>query len=179
MWRLTVATKTALIALGSNLGDSLDTLRKAAQALSKLGTLKARSSIYETLPVGGPEGQAKYLNAVVSLELLEDTRAFDLLNHLHGIEALFGRERRVRWDARTLDLDLLVVNDEVINRSDIMVPHPRMMERAFVLVPLCEIAPEWRHPVTKVWASEVLKTLKDAGIQKTQWSWQVNHETTN
>ncbi len=175
MWRLTVAAKTALIALGSNLGDSLDTLRKAAQALSKLGTLKARSSLYETLPVGGPEGQAKFLNAVILLEISEDTRAFDLLKRLHVIEALFGRERRIRWDARTLDLDLLVLGDEVVDRVDLVLPHPRMMERAFVLVPLCEIAPEWRHPVTKECACEVLNTVSSEGIQKTNLRWDAKH----
>ncbi len=171
MWRLTVAAKTALIALGSNLGDSLNTLRKAQQELSKLGTLKASSSLYETQPVGGPEGQAKFLNAVVLLELAGDTRARSLLKSLHAIEVLFGRERRVRWDARTLDLDLLTLGEEVLDSWDLILPHPRMMERAFVLVPLCEIAPEWRHPVTKERACELLKDLTNEGIQQTNLNW--------
>jgi len=121
--------------------------------------------------VGGPEGQDKFLNAVIKLEVTRDTRAFELLKNLHTIEALFGRERRVRWDARTLDLDLLAVDDDVIDSSGLVLPHPRMMERAFVLVPLCEIAPAWRHPVTNESACDVLKKLKSDGVQKTNLSW--------
>ena len=162
----------ALIALGSNLHEPLEQLRQAAQRLQDFGRIVARSSLYRTAPVGGPAGQADYLNAVVVLEphaSYAEARA--LLLALHRIEAEQGRERRVRWEARTLDLDLLAYGDRQIMADDLTLPHPRMMERAFVLAPLCEALPAWRHPVTGEGACNALERLGDAGIVRTGLNW--------
>lgn len=163
---------TAYIALGSNLGEPLRYLRWAATALAELGEIEARSSLYQTVPVGGPPGQPDYLNAVMALKPAPE---FDdpetLLMRLLELELEQGRERRLRWAARTLDLDLLDVAG-VIYESDVLtLPHPRMLERAFVLAPLCEIAPQWRHPLTKELACEVLQRLSAEGIERTKLSW--------
>ncbi|TVR11610.1 MAG: 2-amino-4-hydroxy-6-hydroxymethyldihydropteridine diphosphokinase [Phormidium sp. GEM2.Bin31] len=130
------------IALGSNLGDSRGMLEGAVNELrSLLGGLQ-QSHWYRTKPVGPP--QPDYLNGCVigttSLEPLE------LLQRLLEIEAAFGRVRGERWGARTLDLDLLLYGDRILDHPQLQVPHPRLAERAFVLVPLAEIAPHWRDP---------------------------------
>jgi 2-amino-4-hydroxy-6-hydroxymethyldihydropteridine diphosphokinase len=157
--------KLAYIALGSNLGDSLSIMCEAAQSLAHLGEVKARSSLYETEPVGGPKGQANYLNAVIALETTLSAEA--LLKALLNIETQFGRERRIRWDARTLDLDLLSFDSVVIASKHLILPHPQILERVFVLVPLLEIAPDWRHPVTKQRAEDALALLIQTGIKRT------------
>ncbi len=159
----------ALIALGSNLENPYWQLCKALESLRGLGTITAKSSLYETLPVGGPPGQPSYLNAVLELE------PFDVYQHpqvllraLLDIEAKQGRLRRVRWDARTLDLDLLAIDDLVIDTEELVLPHPRMMERAFVRVPLCEIKPTWQHPKTLAYACT---NIGPEGIFKTDLQW--------
>ncbi len=137
----------AYIALGSNLGDRAATLDAAVAALRRLpGTeLVAVSQVIETAPVGGPAGQSAYLNAAAMLETALGPR--DLLVEFHRIEAEQGRRRRVRWEARTLDLDLLLYDDAVIDDNEgLTLPHPRMHERRFVLEPLAEIAADVRHP---------------------------------
>ncbi len=98
------------------------------------------SSIYETVPVGGPPGQGPYLNAVVALGV--DLEARELLHQLQRIELEAGRVRLERWGPRTLDLDILFFDDEVITDDDLVVPHPRVYERPFVLAPLEELAPQ-------------------------------------
>jgi 2-amino-4-hydroxy-6-hydroxymethyldihydropteridine diphosphokinase len=162
----------ALIALGSNLNAPLEQLRHAAQRLQDLGRMVKRSGVYRTAPVGGPEGQADYLNAVVVLEPhVAYTEPRVLLQALHRIEAEQGRERRVRWEARTLDLDLLAYGARRILTADLTLPHPRMMERAFVLAPLCEALPSWRHPVTGEGACEGLERLGRGGVVRTELCW--------
>lgn len=129
----------AAIGLGSNVGDRLGLLRMGLDGLRPAGTLLAVSSLYETAPVGGPE-QDPYLNAV---GLIETTlSASDLLAHLHGIEARAGRVRQERWGPRTLDLDLLVYDELLVDSPDLELPHPRAHERKFVLAPLVEVWPE-------------------------------------
>jgi 2-amino-4-hydroxy-6-hydroxymethyldihydropteridine diphosphokinase len=98
------------------------------------------SPVYETDPVGGPPGQNPYLNVVV--ELSTDRTARQLLALAHTAEAAAHRIRNERWGARTLDVDVLLVGDSVIHDADLVVPHPRMWERAFVLVPLYDVAPD-------------------------------------
>ena len=165
-------TDAALIALGSNLDDPLEQLKKAARALEALGEVAARSSLYKTAPVGGPAGQAAYLNAVVRLEPHASYRDPEtLLKALLGLEQAQGRERRERWGPRTLDLDLLVVGDRVVQSPTLTLPHPRMWERAFVLEPLCEIAPGFRHPVTNENVCERLAHLDRSGVHKTSDEW--------
>jgi 2-amino-4-hydroxy-6-hydroxymethyldihydropteridine diphosphokinase len=138
----------ALIGLGSNLGDRLANLSGAIAALGKVPGIAVRqiSSFYETEPVGGPPGQGMFLNAVAALETVLEP--LPLLHVLAEIEAQFGRERSVRWGERTLDLDLLLFDDRIIDTPELRVPHPRMHTRRFVLEPLVEVAPTAVDPVT-------------------------------
>lgn len=127
----------AFLALGSNLGDRVATLRRA---VSLLDDVVAVSPVYETGPVGGPEDQGRYLNAVV--ELVTDRSPRELLETCRRLEADAGRVRLERWGPRTLDVDVLLVGDLVVDEEDLVVPHPRMWERRFVLAPLADLAPD-------------------------------------
>jgi 2-amino-4-hydroxy-6-hydroxymethyldihydropteridine diphosphokinase len=127
----------AFLGLGSNVGDRLGHLRRAVEALPDV---RAVSRVYETEPVGGPSGQGPYLNLVVELDT--DLGARDLLDRARQLEHAAGRTRDVRWGPRTLDVDVLLVGDEVVHDGDLVVPHPRMWERRFVLEPLAELAPD-------------------------------------
>jgi 3-oxoacyl-[acyl-carrier protein] reductase len=137
----------AYIALGSNLGDRVAYLREGLDRLeAEPGVRVARvSSFYETKPVGGPQGQGFYLNAAA--ELLTDHPAPQLLEILLRIETGLGRVRSEKDGPRTLDLDLLLYDDLVLDNPGLTLPHARMHERLFVLQPLAEIAPGVRHPV--------------------------------
>lgn len=109
--------------------------------------MERRSSLWRTDPVGGPADQPPFLNAVVALRPDAPWDAPEpLLEALLGIEAEQGRTRRVRWAARTLDLDLLAFGARRRTSPGLTLPHPRLLERAFVLAPLLEVAPDWRHP---------------------------------
>jgi 2-amino-4-hydroxy-6-hydroxymethyldihydropteridine diphosphokinase len=127
----------AFLGLGSNLGDRWGHLREAVAALPDV---VAVSPVYETSPVGGPEGQGPYLNLVV--ELSTDLGPRELLEVAHLLEAAAGRERKERWGPRTLDVDVLLVGDLTVDEPDLVVPHPRLWERRFVLAPLGDLAPE-------------------------------------
>jgi 2-amino-4-hydroxy-6-hydroxymethyldihydropteridine diphosphokinase len=131
---------TAFLALGANLGDRLEHLRRAVELLDEHeGVRVVRSSrVYETAPVGPP--QPDYLNAVV--EVRTALAAADLLRVCLGIEQKMGRVRAERWGPRVIDVDVLTYDDERIDEPDLIVPHPRMHERAFVLVPLLELTSE-------------------------------------
>lgn len=140
-------TVTAYIALGANLGDASAALKAAVQAISRLPftRLGRTSSVYRTAPLDtdlsseSPAAGDDYLNAVV--EVHTALSATDLLDHLQHIENAAGRERPYRNAPRTLDLDLLLYGAAATSSARLTVPHPRMMQRAFVLVPLAEIAP--------------------------------------
>jgi 2-amino-4-hydroxy-6-hydroxymethyldihydropteridine diphosphokinase len=127
----------AFLGLGSNLGDRAAHLRRA---VAHLPDVAAVSALYETEPVGGPPGQGPYLNAVVELHTGRSPRG--LLEVARRLEAEAGRVRTVRHGPRTLDVDVLLVGDAVVDEPDLVVPHPRMWERRFVLAPLAELAPE-------------------------------------
>lgn len=128
----------AFIGLGSNLGDRLGHLRRALEALGENGVrVVAASSVYETDPIGPP--QPDFLNAVCEAET--DLAPADLVALLKGIEAGIGRRPGERWGPREIDLDLLMYGDEVVDEAGARVPHPELTRRAFVLVPLLEIAP--------------------------------------
>jgi len=164
---------SSAIALGSNLGDSLTILRGAIAALDQHPqvTVIACSSVYQTAPVGPP--QPDYYNACALLQ--SDLPPEALLQLLLSIEAEFGRVRRERWGARLLDLDLLLFDQQVIDTPTLAVPHPRMGERAFVLVPLAEIAPHWPHPRSGKTVAELCAALSDQDItpvQAAQSFWQ-------
>ncbi|MFV0526644.1 MAG: 2-amino-4-hydroxy-6-hydroxymethyldihydropteridine diphosphokinase [Acidimicrobiales bacterium] len=127
----------AVIALGSNLGDREDYLRSAVRSL---GSVTAMSQVYETEPIGGPDAQGAYLNMVVAIETGLDP--FALLRHCQSLEAGAHRQRDVHWGPRTLDVDILFYDDARIETDALVVPHPRIGERRFVLVPLNDVAPE-------------------------------------
>jgi 2-amino-4-hydroxy-6-hydroxymethyldihydropteridine diphosphokinase len=131
---------TAYVALGSNLGDRAAHLAAAVASLAALpGTrLLGVSATFETAPVG-PAGQQNYFNAAAALHTT--LPPLGLLDHLLAIEQLRGRVRRERWGPRTLDLDLLIHGDRVLNDPRLTLPHPRMLARAFVLAPLADLAP--------------------------------------
>ena len=131
----------AFLGLGSNLGDRLANLQAAVDALQTEPGLRVTvsSRVWETTPVGGPP-QPDYLNAVIRVET--DLSARDLLDVARRVEARLGRVRKEPWGARTLDVDILLFDEERIDETDLVVPHPRMAERAFVLLPLLELEPD-------------------------------------
>ena len=127
----------AFLALGSNLGDRAAELRRAVGAMTEVA---ATSSVYETDPVGGPDGQGAYLNMVVQLDTTRSPR--QLLELCRALETTAGRVREVHWGPRTLDVDVLWVDGVTVDDPDLQVPHPRLRERPFVLAPLGELAPD-------------------------------------
>lgn len=147
----------ALIGLGSNLGNRKLILDEAVRSLSLLGKVEAVSSYRETEPVGGPSGQGPFLNAVVRLRTSLDSRS--LHGALHQIEADSGRIRRVRWGERTLDLDLLLRGDEVIQERDLTLPHSRFAVRRFVLSPLVDVARNMIDPLTGQTIQQLLQNV--------------------
>jgi 2-amino-4-hydroxy-6-hydroxymethyldihydropteridine diphosphokinase len=135
----------AFLALGSNLGDRVRYLR---DAIAQMPDLVATSRVYETEPVGGPDEQGPYLNMVARLETDLDAR--ELLQVAHNLEEKAERRRGMRWGPRTLDVDVLWIDDVRVDDADLVVPHPRLFERAFVLAPLEDVAPDlvpagWRQ----------------------------------
>jgi len=150
----------AYIAIGSNLGDRSQTIERALNAIGSHPTIEiiTRSTIIETAPVGDIE-QGAYLNGVIQVRTTESPR--ELLDALLGIESAFGRERdnEQRWGPRTLDLDLIVYSDQVIDEPGLQVPHPRLHERSFVLIPLAEIAPDLMLPVYNETPRRLLEAL--------------------
>jgi 2-amino-4-hydroxy-6-hydroxymethyldihydropteridine diphosphokinase len=152
------------IALGSNLGDSCTILESALQILHQPPRILVtdRSPWYRTKAVGPP--QPDYLNGAALLQV--NLTPAELMNVLLQTESKFGRERRERWGPRTLDLDLLLFADRILNTPDLQIPHPRMRDRAFVLAPLAEIAPDWIEPVSGETIAALLQTVDCAGIEK-------------
>jgi 2-amino-4-hydroxy-6-hydroxymethyldihydropteridine diphosphokinase len=131
--------RRSFVGLGSNLGDRWHELSRAVATLSAAGDVAAVSPVYETEPVGGPHHQPPYLNAVV--ELCTTATPRQLLVRCRALEEAAGRVRTVRFGPRTLDADVLLVGDLVVDEPDLVVPHPRMWERRFVLAPLADLAP--------------------------------------
>lgn len=154
----------ALIALGANLGEPLAALRQAKGVLADLGTVTATSWLYRTAPVGGPPGQPEYMNAALLLATPLGPQA--LMLALLGIEALSGRVRLERWGPRLLDLDLIGYGQQVLHTPRLTLPHPRAFERAFVLAPLADVTPEWRHPVTGERVQDALERADVGGLER-------------
>ncbi len=144
------------LGLGSNYGDRFAFLQQACDLCSGLPETDpvSVSSVYETSPVGLREQPAFY-NAVLCIET--SLAPEDLLHRLKSMERQIGRKDRGRWAMREIDIDILLDGEAVIDRGPVIVPHPRMHERKFVLVPLAEIAPDERHPVAKVTVRELLE----------------------
>src|SRR6185437_3450350 len=134
----------AFLGLGSNLGDRRGLLAEAVATLRAAGDLAAVSPVYETEPVGGPDDQGPYLNLVVELATTDPPRR--LLERCRQLERAARRVRTVRFGPRTLDADVLLVGDAVVDRPDLQVPHPRMWERRFVVAPLADLAPDLVDP---------------------------------
>jgi 2-amino-4-hydroxy-6-hydroxymethyldihydropteridine diphosphokinase len=160
--RLEIGKFSVAIALGSNLGDSQAILAGAIADLEQHGAIavQAVSSYYRTAPIGPP--QPDYLNACATLQTSLEPLA--LLSVLHQIEAKYGRVRRELWGARTLDLDLLLYSDRAIDTPTLQVPHPRMKERAFVLLPLAEIAPDWIEPISGYAIAYLCSLVERSGV---------------
>ncbi|MFY7697154.1 MAG: 2-amino-4-hydroxy-6-hydroxymethyldihydropteridine diphosphokinase [Cyanobium sp.] len=149
----------AAIALGSNLGDSLATLEGALAALEEVPGIRVltRSRWYRSAPVG-PD-QPDYLNGCALLEVVLSPEA--VLEQLHATEHRYGRVRLERWGARTLDLDLILYGAQQRDSEKLLLPHPRFRERAFVLLPLAEIAPLWIDPLTGKTVADLASTVAD------------------
>ena len=156
---------SVLVALGGNVGDVRATFGKAVPNICGMAqaALVARSSDYAT-PPWGEQDQARFINACIEIETRLDPHA--LLSILHRVEQKFGRNRAVerRWGPRTLDLDMIAYDDAAIDRPELTLPHPRLFERAFVLVPLAEIAPDRVIRGRRV--ADALADLSAEGIER-------------
>lgn len=160
-----MTTRQAAIALGSNLGDCRTTLEAALLDLDRSPDVQVlrRSSWYRSAPVGPP--QPDYINGCALLAVRLAPEA--LLDRLQAVEYRHGRVRAERWGPRSLDLDLLLYGDLRLEGERLQIPHPRMAERAFVLVPLAEIAPGWRDPLSGLTVAALARALPlDTGLQR-------------
>ncbi|MFA5515816.1 MAG: 2-amino-4-hydroxy-6-hydroxymethyldihydropteridine diphosphokinase [Desulfuromonadales bacterium] len=160
------------LGLGANLGDRLGNLRGARHQLQQAPgvNLSAASALYETHPVGGPPGQNDYLNAVLAVRTTLSPR--ELLHLCQTIEANFARQRRETWGPRTLDIDLLLYGNEILQEKDLIVPHPQLHRRAFVLQPLTDLAPDLPHPILEQTPRELLAELPaGGGLRKLCMEW--------
>lgn len=151
--------KLIYLSLGSNLGDRAANLERIVEALSKIGVrVLRRSSVYETEPVDFL-AQPWFLNCVVEAETSLEPR--QLLEGLQAIERKFGSKKLVPRGPRIIDLDIIFYEAAVIHEAGMEIPHPRLAERRFVLIPLAEIAPEFPHPVLRKTAAELLAATQD------------------
>jgi len=155
-------THTTYIAIGTNLGERLDNLRAAIEALEPEVRVLAKSHVYETSP-WGVEDQPAFLNMVVKAETSLEPAA--LLEYLKQLETALGREESIRWGPRLIDLDILFYDNLIIESPPLVIPHPHLHERAFVLVPLADVGPDVLHPVLGEFVWELLLKANVRGIE--------------
>lgn len=144
-----------LISLGANLGNVRESMQAAKRLLSdSFGSSNLLlSQLYRTPPVGGPDGQGDFLNAVAAIQT--DRSVWEVWETIKGIESTLGRQRQLRWEARRIDIDLLLYDQQRIWTPHLKIPHPRMCMRTFVVVPALEIVPDWIDPIT-LWSISML-----------------------
>ena len=152
---------TVYIALGTNLGDRPANLRAAIRSMPPDVHVLAESYVYET-PPWGVEDQPPFLNMAVKAET--DLEPEPLLQHLKQLEAELGREKSIRWGPRLIDLDILFYDDLILDTPPLVIPHPRLHERGFVLVPLADVAEEFVHPLLGKSVRELLQGINSQGI---------------
>ena len=152
----------AFLLLGANLGEREATLKHAVQLISeRIESVTSQSKLYETAPWGVID-QPVFINQVIQIQT--ELSPKKVLEQTLKIEKQLGRERRLRWGARVIDIDILYYADFILEDSDLHLPHPRLHERRFTLVPLVEIAPDFVHPVLKKTNRELLEKCTDEGI---------------
>ena len=148
-----------VLSLGSNLGDRKSYLIQAIEELKRVGVYDIEnSSFYETIPIDCPEGSNNFINMVLFCQY--DKSAQDLLVDIQQIESDFGRYRRVRNEPRNIDIDIILFNDIIVQEEGLIIPHPRMHKRKFVLGPLCELNGEIIHPSLKKSISQLYEELQ-------------------
>ena len=146
-------------ALGSNLGNRLQSLRFAAEKLKRFGHVSKSSDVFSTEPWGGVQ-QPDYLNACVRVESQLRYEPHEVLKAVKNFEREIGRVESVRWGARKIDIDILLMDDVILHSQDLDIPHIRIPERLFVLVPLSQIVPEdWRHPENDLTVREMIERV--------------------
>ena len=156
-----IIVSTVYLALGTNLGDRMDNLRRAIAALSPSVKVTALSSVYETPPWGYAD-QPAFLNMALAAET--DLEPLALIAFLKKLETDLGREKTFHNGPRLIDMDILFYDDLVFEQADLVIPHPRLHERAFVLVPLNDVAPDRMHPVLKRTVRDLLKDVDTKGV---------------
>ena len=150
---------TAYLLLGTNLGNKEENLRNAVRLLKKIGQIKKYSAIYETEPWGFAD-ERNFFNMAVCLET--KLNPFELINKILKIEISIGRTRQVKqWVAREIDIDIIFYDNEIINEENLVIPHPHLKNRKFVLVPLNEIAPGLIHPLYRKTIKQLLSECPD------------------
>ncbi|HOY06570.1 MAG TPA: 2-amino-4-hydroxy-6-hydroxymethyldihydropteridine diphosphokinase [Saprospiraceae bacterium] len=150
------------LGLGSNIGDRMGQLRKATELISKtIGKVAKKSHFYETQPWGNPD-QDSFLNQVLMVNTTLDPR--DILKEITSIEREMGRARKdnEKWGPRPIDIDILLYGKRIVRDKGLEIPHPELHKRAFVLVPLMEIAPDYEHPVLKQQIDELFMVCEDS-----------------
>ncbi len=151
------------LALGSNLGNRLSNLKEAIAALPPQMEVKAKSAVYET-PPWGYEDQPKFLNQVIKATTYLDPEP--LLKHLKRLEVTLGRKETFQNGPRLIDMDILFYDDLILNTRSLVIPHPHLQERGFVLLPLMDIDPDLTHPISKKSVREMVTDCHIEGIEK-------------